>query len=151
MKNELRTLNTDIVDFMSQMDRLKLQEFDYRVSKAKGIADNNASIKPNSLIDLITMEQDGSYPGGLPNYEVAQFGVHVLWGLSESIDALLNVVETKRAPWYVKTEAIKCLRLTSKDIPWPKISKLVKNKKLDNEVKNAALSCPAPILCTSLM
>lgn len=138
MKNELKALNTDIAGFISQMDRLKLHDFDYHVSKAKIFADKNTSIKLKNLIDLITMEQDGSYPG-LPTYEEAQLGVHVLWALSESVDALLKVADTKKAPSYVKAEALKCLRLTTKDIPWPKVFKLIKNKKLENEVKKAAL------------
>ena len=139
MKKEWKALNADIGDFISQLDRLKLDEFNYRVSKAKSFADKNTSIKQKKLIDLITMEQDGSYPG-LPTYEEAQLGVHVLWALSESVDALLKVAEKTNTPWYVKTEALKCLRLTTKDIPWPKVLKFVKNKKLENEVKKAALS-----------
>lgn len=143
MKQDLENLNATLDKFIEKSpapERYNLQHhFDACSLIATDIVCDNPSVRAKDVFDLLTLKQDDSYPPA-PKVDAAIIGVHLFWHLSRDPKLLFKLIKAKGSTWYVKQEALKCLRLVRKsEIPWSQIIKIIKNKNIENEVKKSAL------------
>ena len=143
MKLNLKKINVTLDEFIKKAPvpaRYNLQHnFDLCSELAKEIIHHDQSLDVKNVFELISLEQDGSYPLK-PNVDAARIGVHIIWYLSQTTKPLFELIQLKTSPWYVKVEALKCLRLANNKIHWPSVIKVIKNNNLENEIKIAALN-----------
>ena len=143
MKQHLEILNLTLDKFIETIpvpERYNLRHhFDVCSECATDIIRNNPSLRAKDVFELLTLKQDGSYPP-VPKVDAARMSVHLLWHISKNPKFLYKLIKNKTSPWYVKAEALKCLRLVPKTaVKWTNIITVIKNFDLDNEVKRAAL------------